>query len=170
MNRLDLEGRTAIVTGASAGLGLGIAKRLAQSGARLALWDRDEAALAGAARELSALGEVHTVTVDVAVPDAVSAAAKQSLERLGVIDVLVNNAGISGPNAPTWEYPLEDWRRVRRLSYGHNRSMLPRRPYSRLACLPVRKPSEHLATRRPKEPRPHRQAACDDQPGGALAL
>jgi NAD(P)-dependent dehydrogenase (short-subunit alcohol dehydrogenase family) len=112
MNRLDLEGKTAIVTGASAGLGLGIAKRLAQSGARLALWDRDKAALAGAARELSALGEVHAVTVDVAVPDAVLAAARQSLERLGGIEVLVNNAGISGPNAPTWEYPLEDWRRV----------------------------------------------------------
>jgi len=134
MNRLDLEGRTAIVTGAAAGLGLGIAKRLAQSGARLALWDRDEAALAGAARELSALGEVHAVTVDVAVPDAVLAAAKQALDRLGGIEVLVNNAGISGPNAPIWEYPLEDWRRVRRLSYGRNRSMRPRRPYSRLAC------------------------------------
>jgi 2-dehydro-3-deoxy-L-rhamnonate dehydrogenase (NAD+) len=110
MNRLDLDGRRAIVTGAAAGLGLAMAKRIAESGARVALWDRDEAALARAADEIGRSAE--TVVVDVADPAAISTGVEESLKRLGGIDVLVNNAGISGPNTVTWEYPVEDWRRV----------------------------------------------------------
>jgi 2-dehydro-3-deoxy-L-rhamnonate dehydrogenase (NAD+) len=109
MNRLDLDGRRAIVTGAAAGLGLAMAKRIAESGARVALWDRDEAALARAADEIGRSAE--TVVVDVADPAAISTGVEESLKRLGGIDVLVNNAGISGPNTVTWEYPVEDWRR-----------------------------------------------------------
>lgn len=110
MNQLDLNGKRVIVTGAAAGLGFAVAKRLAASGARLALWDRDEAALTRAAIDIG--GSVETFAVDVSDPGAISAGVEQTLSRLGGIDVLVNNAGISGPNTVTWEYPIEDWRRV----------------------------------------------------------
>jgi NAD(P)-dependent dehydrogenase (short-subunit alcohol dehydrogenase family) len=109
MNRLDLDGKRAIVTGAAAGLGFAMAKRLAESGARVMLWDCDEAALVRAASEIGAAG---TVMVDVADPAAIAAGVEESLKRMGGIDVLINNAGISGPNTVTWEYPIEDWRQV----------------------------------------------------------
>jgi len=110
MNRLDLDGKRVIVTGAAAGLGLAVAKRLAASGARLVLWDRDESALERAAIETGGYAEMFVV--DVSDPAAISAAVKQTLSCLGGIDVLVNNAGISGSNAATWEYPVEEWQRV----------------------------------------------------------
>jgi 3-oxoacyl-[acyl-carrier protein] reductase len=110
MNRLDLNGQRVIVTGAAAGLGLAVAERLAASGARLALWDRDESALARAANAISV--SAKTFVVDVSDPAAISTAVNQTLSCLGGIDVLVNNAGISGPNTVTWEYPVEDWQRV----------------------------------------------------------
>lgn len=110
MNQLDLNEKRVIVTGAATGLGFAVAKRLAASGARVALWDRDEAALTRAATEMGS--SVETFTVDVSDPSAISAGVEQTLRRLGGIDALVNNAGISGPNTVTWEYPVEDWRRV----------------------------------------------------------
>src|SRR2546426_7864752 len=64
MNALDLKGRGAVITGGAAGIGFAIAQRLAASGARLSLWDRDSAALQGAARTLAT--DVHTAQVDVA--------------------------------------------------------------------------------------------------------
>jgi 2-dehydro-3-deoxy-L-rhamnonate dehydrogenase (NAD+) len=110
MNRLDLEGKRAVVTGAGAGLGLAIAERLTASGARVALWDRDAATLARAAATLSPASEA--ITVDVSSEHAIAAGLEKTVAHLGGIDVLVNNAGISGPNMTTWEYPVEDWRRV----------------------------------------------------------
>ena len=110
MNRLDLEGKRAVVTGAGAGLGLAIAERLTASGARVALWDRDAATLARAAATLSPASEA--ITVDVSSEHAIAAGLEKTVAQLGGIDVLVNNAGISGPNMTTWEYPVEDWRRV----------------------------------------------------------
>src|SRR5689334_15102632 len=64
MNQLDLKGKAAVVTGGAAGIGLAIAQRLAASGARVSLWDRDEKALAEAARALG--GNTHIVRLDVA--------------------------------------------------------------------------------------------------------
>ena len=110
MNRLDLEGKRAVVTGAGAGLGLAIAERLAASGARVALWDRDAANLDRVAATLGSAAQA--VTVDVSSESAIASGLAQTLAQLGGIDVLVNNAGISGPNMTTWEYPVEDWRRV----------------------------------------------------------
>src|SRR4029453_8758605 len=62
--------------------------------------------------DLTALGTVEAVTVDITAPAAVSAAVQTTRERLGGLDILVNNAGIAGPNYPLWEYPLEAWREV----------------------------------------------------------
>ena len=110
MNRLDLEGRCAVVTGGAAGIGLATARRLADSGARVALWDHDARALGAAA---SALGE-HAIThaVDVADAEAVARATDATVSAFGRIDVLVCSAGITGPNVTVWEYPVDEWRRV----------------------------------------------------------
>jgi len=110
MNRLDFETRRAVVTGGAAGIGLAVAQRLAQSGARVALWDRDAAAL-GAARE--ALGAAATThVVDIANAEAVDRATRDTLAAHERIDVLVCSAGITGPNVPVWEYPTQEWQRV----------------------------------------------------------
>jgi 2-dehydro-3-deoxy-L-rhamnonate dehydrogenase (NAD+) len=110
MNRLDFEARTAVVTGGAAGIGLAVAQRLAQSGARVSLWDRDADALSQAA---AAIGpDTHVQRVDVADAASVDIAARETARALGRIDVLVCSAGITGPNVTTWEYPVEEWRRV----------------------------------------------------------
>ena len=98
-------GRIAVVTGGVSGIGAGIAARLAAEGARLSLWDRDEAGLAKS-------GAAHTVTLDVTDSDAVHRAASATAVALGKIDILVTSAGITGPNVPTWEYPVAAWDQV----------------------------------------------------------
>jgi 3-oxoacyl-[acyl-carrier protein] reductase len=104
-----LDGQTAIVTGAARGIGLGIAKRLAQAGCRVVSWDRDAAALTAAKAEFEpALAQAVDVTDLKAVERTFEAAAK----AFGKIDILVNNAGVNGPTVPTWEYPPEAWDRV----------------------------------------------------------
>ena len=108
MNQLDMQGRGAIVTGGAAGIGLAIARRLKASGARLSLWDRDEAALEAAARELGA----HVERVDVTQEDAVAAAFRKSLGVLQRADALVCSAGITGPNTTVEQYTLAAWKEV----------------------------------------------------------
>ncbi len=109
MNQLDLEDRGAIVTGGASGIGFAIAKRLQASGARLSLWDRDESALRTAA---SSLGGVHTASVDVVEWAEVERSFSETIAATGTVDVLVNSAGITGPNLLSWEYPVDAWRSV----------------------------------------------------------
>ena len=110
MNQLDFARRTAVVTGGAAGIGLAIAQRLVASGARVSLWDRDAGALSEAQAALAR--DTLTHALDVADPDAVARAARDAERALGRIDVLVCSAGITGPNATTWEYPVDSWRQV----------------------------------------------------------
>jgi NAD(P)-dependent dehydrogenase (short-subunit alcohol dehydrogenase family) len=110
MNRIDLEGRSAVVTGGARGIGLACAERLIASGATLSLWDRDAATLGATAARLGR--GTHSVIVDVADEASVAAAASAAIAALGKVDILVANAGINGPNVPTWEYALADWKRV----------------------------------------------------------
>lgn len=112
MNTIALHHRTAIVTGAAKGIGCAIAERLLRSGAAVCLWDVTPDALTRTSQELAGLGAVDAMTVDVTDPSAVSAAVQATVERFGQVHILVNNAGISGPNHPVWEYPLEAWRQV----------------------------------------------------------
>jgi 2-dehydro-3-deoxy-L-rhamnonate dehydrogenase (NAD+) len=110
MNQLDLAGRHAVITGGAAGLGLAIARRLLSSGATLTLWDRDAQALARAAAELGA--GVYTVAVDVGDHASVVRAVQQTLVHAPAVDVLVNSAGVTGPNVKVWDYPPEAWQQV----------------------------------------------------------
>ena len=110
MNKLDFNGRTAAITGGAAGIGLAVAKRLSASGARVVLWDRDPAALARAKAAIGA--DTLTFELDVADSAAVARVADATARAHGGLDVLVCSAGITGPNVPMAQYPVDDWKRV----------------------------------------------------------
>ncbi len=112
MNKMDLDGRTAVITGGATGIGLAVAERLAGSGARVALWDLDGAAAQRAAAALPAVGAGHLgVGVDVADEGGVDQAMSQTISQFGQLDVLVCSAGITGPNKPLADYGFADWKR-----------------------------------------------------------
>jgi len=112
MNKIDLDGRKAIVTGSARGIGYAIAERLLTSGAGCSLWDRDAARLEQAAKTLAVRNRVHTAVVDISKVESVDAAAEATFKQLASIDILVNNAGIPGLTTKTWEIPADDWRKV----------------------------------------------------------
>jgi 2-dehydro-3-deoxy-L-rhamnonate dehydrogenase (NAD+) len=113
-NRIDLEGRTAVVTGGAQGFGRAIAERFVGSGARVAIWDRDVVLAEKTAAELGV--RVTAIGCDVTEPAKVAEARDATVSRLGRIDILVNNAGIAGANAKTWETDVEEWRKVMRIN------------------------------------------------------
>ncbi|TMH54885.1 MAG: SDR family oxidoreductase [Betaproteobacteria bacterium] len=127
MNQLDFNGRTAVITGGAAGIGLAIAQRLIASGGRVSVWDRDAAALDKAKVHLTA--GVDTRVVDVADAASVDAAAQAAAAALGRIDALVCSAGITGPNTTTWQYPVDAWRQVMEVNVDGvflcNRAIVP---------------------------------------------
>src|ERR1700687_283506 len=96
MNRLDFDGRTAVITGGAAGIGLAIAQRLKASGGTVSLWDKDPSALKSAQGVLGKATE--TCVVDVADVASVDAAAKATSSALGRIDARVRSAGGAGLN------------------------------------------------------------------------
>ena len=110
MNQLDFQGRHAVVTGGATGLGFAIAERLLQSGGRVTLWDRDDAAAQKAAAKLGT--GASAVQVDVADFASVQQAVKRTTAKSPRIDALVNSAGITGPNTKVWDYPPDAWRQV----------------------------------------------------------
>jgi len=112
LDRFSLKGRTALVTGAARGIGLGIARGLAEAGARVAIVDRDGETARGAARELAADGlECLALEADVTRRGEVEAAIEALLERWGALHIEVNNAGICH-NAPSADLAEPDWDRV----------------------------------------------------------
>ena len=112
MNQLDLAERVVVVTGGARGIGYAVAQRALRSGAAVALWDVDVERLAAAATTLSGEGTVSTHIVELTEEDAVNTTAQATIARHGRVDVLINNAGITGGNGATWELSPEVWRRV----------------------------------------------------------
>ena len=114
MNQLDMQGRHAVITGGAAGLGFAITQRLLASGAAVSWWDRDAAAMAAAQQRLGQ--KIHCVVVDVGEHASVVQAARQTVAQHPAIDVLVNCAGITGPNVKLWDYPPADWLQVMQIN------------------------------------------------------
>ena len=112
MNQIDLKNKIAVVTGGAQGIGLAIAEILLKSGASVSLWDQDEKLVNDTAQRLSSKGNVEAVVMDVADLISVENAVRQTQDALGGIDILICNAGISGPTEKLWEYPPEAWQKV----------------------------------------------------------
>jgi 3-oxoacyl-[acyl-carrier protein] reductase len=110
VNRIDLHGRVAVITGGAQGIGRAVAERFIASGATVRLWDVDAPLLLQACAQLGASASGSVVELTDA--DAVAAATQAAIQTCGHIDILVNNAGITGGNAPTWELAPEVWRRT----------------------------------------------------------
>lgn len=103
------KGRRAIITGGASGVGLAVAQRIVAEGGAVSLWDMNATGLAEARAQARA---AHVLAVDVADPEAVSAAAAETAKALGGVDILLASAGITGATAPVWELPVDQWRRV----------------------------------------------------------
>ena len=115
-NIYDLKNRTAVVTGGAQGFGLDIAKRFLQSGAKVIIWDTDEEMVKKAMKETENLN-LSSYIVDVSnftqVEETVS-----KISHMSNIDILINNAGITGPTSNLWEYKVDDWNKVVNINLG----------------------------------------------------
>ena len=114
--RYDFSNRAAVVTGGAQGIGRAIVEVLLSGGASVAIWDIDKALGDRTAAELAKRGAVVAHAVDVGDDAAVARAAKETLSRLGKVDILVNDAGVAGVNANVADYPVEEWDRVIRIN------------------------------------------------------
>lgn len=114
MNQINLEGRIALVTGGAQGIGYAICERLLQSGASVVIWDIDAPQMARAVEALNAqaVGRVSAQAVELTDDVSVGSATQTLLEKFGHLDIVVNNAGITGGNATTWDLDPQVWRRV----------------------------------------------------------
>jgi NAD(P)-dependent dehydrogenase (short-subunit alcohol dehydrogenase family) len=112
MNTINLQGRVAIITGGARGIGYATAERMVKSGAKVVLWDIDEAACKKAVSGLGGSSHASFDLVELTSEAAVAQATSAVIARHGQIDILVNNAGITGGNGPLWELEPDVWRRV----------------------------------------------------------
>ena len=107
MNEIDLKNRVSIVTGGVQGFGRAIVERFIQSGCKVVIWDQDQELL-----DNLNLDNIIKINVDVSNFDSVVSGFKSTLDQVGKVDILINNAGIAGPSHKTWDYPNEDWKKV----------------------------------------------------------
>jgi len=110
MNQFDLKNRTAVITGGAQGFGFDIAKRFLQSGCKVIIWDIDENELSKASKELNN-SNLSFNTVDVSNYNQVKEVTNQIIKKSN-IDILINNAGITGSTASVWEYDVEEWSKI----------------------------------------------------------
>ena len=111
-DRIRLDGRVAVVTGAAGVIGTATIKLLAERGARIVAVDRDETRLQAAIRDLPASAQAYPIAADVTQEDEVAGYVRAATEKFGAVDVFYNNAGIEGDIAPIARYSLETFRRV----------------------------------------------------------
>ena len=108
MNQIDLNNKTAVITGGAQGFGYSMVKRFSQSGAKVVIWDKDQELI----DSLELPDNVSAVQTDITSYDNVEKSVQQTLDKNKTIDILVNNAGIAGPSFKTWEYPIDQWQNV----------------------------------------------------------
>lgn len=113
MNHYDFQDQIAVITGGAKGIGMSIAKRLAESGARVVIWDQHPMPM-----EETLGNERDHISLEVDVQDygSIQRALNRTLKMADRVDVLVNSAGVVGPDCPLWEYPLDQWERVQRVN------------------------------------------------------
>ncbi|OED39875.1 3-oxoacyl-ACP reductase [Chromatiales bacterium (ex Bugula neritina AB1)] len=111
MNSYDFTDRVAVVTGGCNGIGAAVVERLVQSGGRVIVWDMDLNSVEDRIKKLPG-EQVTLVETDVTRVESVEAALAESERVCGRVDVLVNSAGIAGPNGPVSDYPVDEWRKV----------------------------------------------------------
>jgi len=110
MHKFDFKNRTAVVTGGAQGFGLDVAKRFLDSGAKVFIWDIDEKLLKSVVDEIKNPNLEFNV-VDVASYKDVEKNVSKIIAKTN-IDILINNAGITGPTGPLWEYDVETWNKI----------------------------------------------------------
>ena len=112
MNKItfDFKGRTALVTGGAQGFGLDIAKQFLNSGAKVIIWDIDSEMVEKVKKDLNSSNLTSNI-IDVSNYKKVESCINE-ITKTNKIDILINNAGITGPTAPLWEYDIEMWRKV----------------------------------------------------------
>ena len=106
----DFKGRTAVVTGGAQGFGLDITKRLIRSGASVIIWDNDQKMVEKAIEDIKS-PKLSFNTIDISNYSKVEECV-QEITKQKNIDILINNAGITGPTATLWEYDIEMWKKV----------------------------------------------------------
>ncbi len=110
MNQYDLSGKVALITGGAQGIGLAVATRMHESGAHVVICDIDESF---GRKALQAMPERSTFqNLDITQPQLIQTSLSTIYASLGSIDILVNSAGIAGPNAKVVDYPFEDWKQI----------------------------------------------------------
>ena len=110
MNKFDLKKRAAIVTGGAQGFGLDIAKRFLNSGAKVIIWDIDKKMIENTTKNLNNTNLSSNI-VDVSNYNEVEKSVSEITKNTN-IDILINNAGITGPTATLWEYDIDMWKKV----------------------------------------------------------
>ena len=110
MHQFDLKNRTAIITGGAQGFGLDIAKRFLNSGVKTIIWDIDEKELQKAVKEINNPNLAYNV-VDVSNFSNVKNTVDQ-ITKISNIDILINNAGITGSTSSLWDYDVDEWNKI----------------------------------------------------------
>jgi 3-oxoacyl-[acyl-carrier protein] reductase len=108
MNQIDLNNKTAVITGGAQGFGYSMVERFSQSGAKVVIWDKDQELI----DSLDLPENVSAVQTDVTSYDSIEKSVQETIDKNSTIDILVNNAGIAGPSFKTWEYPIDQWQNV----------------------------------------------------------
>ena len=110
MNSFDFKNKTAIITGGAQGFGLDIAERFLKSDSKVILWDNDEDQLKKTIEKINSPNLNYNV-IDVLDHNKIEETVKKIISKSN-IDILINNAGITGPTAELWNYKIDDWKKV----------------------------------------------------------